>query len=85
MIKSAKEARKITEDYETVAFSFYYRSECDRAKGYLEALKGPEVQALVEAAKGLACGVDWNNGTHAKFYRPKLLEALAKFKKEVGE
>ena len=31
---------------------------------------------IVEAAKGLAHGKDWNNGTHAKIYRPKLIAAL---------
>lgn len=33
---------------------------------------------LVEAAKGLSHGSDWNNGTHAKLhgYRQKLLDAL---------
>jgi len=31
---------------------------------------------IVEAAKGLAHGEDWNNGTHARIYRPKLIAAL---------
>lgn len=33
---------------------------------------------LVEAARGLRNGVDWNNGMHAKLhgYRQKLLTAL---------
>lgn len=35
------------------------------------------IDKLVEAARGLSGGVDWNNGTHAKIYRQKLLEALA--------
>lgn len=34
-------------------------------------------RALAEAAEGLSHGVDWNNGTHAKFYRPLLRKALA--------
>jgi hypothetical protein len=32
--------------------------------------------SIVEAAKGLAHGEDWNKGTHAKIYRPKLIAAL---------
>ena len=38
------------------------------------------------AARGLSCGTDWNNGTHAKLcgYRQKLLEALAKLKETEG-
>lgn len=35
---------------------------------------------VVECARGLSVGEDWNNGTHAKIYRPKLLAALAKIK-----
>ena len=31
---------------------------------------------VAKAAKGLAHGVDWNKGTHAKIYRPKLNNAL---------
>ena len=34
------------------------------------------LREIAEAAKGLAYGEDWNNGTHAKIYRPKLLAAL---------
>lgn len=33
--------------------------------------------AVVEAAHGLSFGADWNGGTHAEIYRPKLLAALA--------
>jgi len=35
------------------------------------------LQRIEKAARGLACGVDWNNGTHASIYRPELLQALA--------
>lgn len=37
---------------------------------------------VVEAAKGLICGVDWNNGTHAitHGYREKLIESLSPFR-----
>lgn len=48
-----------------------------RAEGRAEERK--RFEKLVEAAKGLSYGVDWNNGTHAKTYRPKLLEALKPF------
>lgn len=41
------------------------------------------VAPLVEAVRGLCFGTDWNNGTHAKIYRPKLIEALKQF--ESGE
>ncbi len=34
-------------------------------------------EKIIEAAKGLAMGEDWNNGTHAKIYRPQLLAAIA--------
>jgi len=50
------------------------------AKGYLEAHE--KAQVLVEAVKGLSFGVDWNKGTHAKLYRPKLLKALAEYEEE---
>ena len=31
---------------------------------------------VVEAARGLVIGTDWNGGTHAKIYRPALVKAL---------
>lgn len=34
------------------------------------------LRPIADAAKGLAHGEDWNNGTHAKIYRPKLIAAL---------
>lgn len=34
------------------------------------------LRPIADAAKGLAHGTDWNNGTHAKIYRPKLIAAL---------
>lgn len=34
------------------------------------------VKPLIYAAEGLSYGDDWNNGTHAKMYRPRLLDAL---------
>lgn len=36
------------------------------------------IAELRDAAEGLALGVDWNNGTHAKIYRPKLLKILSR-------
>lgn len=38
---------------------------------------------VIEAAKGLSFGVDWNKGTHAKIYRPRLLAAIAELEKGV--
>ncbi len=53
------------------------------AKGFLKGFEAGQnsenVRRLVEAARGLSFGVDWNNGTHAKEYRPKLIEALQPF------
>jgi hypothetical protein len=37
-----------------------------------------QLREIEAAAKGLAHGEDWNNGTHAKIYRPQLLAALTK-------
>ena len=37
--------------------------------------------AVIEAAKGLVFGEDWNNGTHAQIYRPKLIAAIAAYQK----
>lgn len=37
-------------------------------------------EEVIETARGLSFGEDWNNGTHAKIYRSKLLEALDKIK-----
>lgn len=34
------------------------------------------LQAVVAAAEGLCFGEDWNNGTHAKIHRPRLIAAL---------
>lgn len=31
---------------------------------------------LLDAAEGLSVGVDWNKGTQAQIYRPKLIEAV---------
>lgn len=49
----------------------------------ISAAPDPRVQRLeealremVDAANGLSFGVDWNNGTHAKHHRQKLLDAL---------
>lgn len=53
---------------------------------YSESTVGIEIAdllALIEvarAAHGLSFGVDWNKGTHAEIYRPKLIEALAELK-----
>ena len=44
-----------------------------------DAFYGEEIARLREiekAARGLACGEDWNNGTHAKTFRPRLIMAL---------
>jgi len=46
--------------------------------------KPPVSDDVVDAAMGLAMGEDWNNGTHAKIYRPKLLKALSALKKGGG-
>jgi hypothetical protein len=45
------------------------------------------VKPLVEAARGLSFGTDWNNGTHAKLhgYRQKLLDALEAYQSKGGE
>ena len=45
-------------------------------------LRADIVAGLVEAVRGLCFGVDWNNGTHAKIYRPKIIEALKQFESE---
>jgi hypothetical protein len=34
------------------------------------------MKPLVDAAIGLSLGDDWNNGTHAKIHRPRLMSAL---------
>ena len=34
------------------------------------------LQKIEKAARGLSFGTDWNKGTHAKKYRPILIEAL---------
>jgi len=47
----------------------------DRRTDQLKVVRD-ELQALREAMKGLAHGEDWNNGTHAKTYRPKILALL---------
>ena len=39
----------------------------------------PLLLEIVKAAKGLAHGTDWNNGTHSAIYRSKLIDALKKF------
>lgn len=36
-----------------------------------------EIKRLRDALRGLSFGEDWNNGTHAKIYRPQLLKLLA--------
>ena len=41
---------------------------------YADYRKG--VDGIVDAARGLSFGEDWNNGTHAKIYRHKLIEAV---------
>lgn len=48
-----------------------------RAAHELLAKDAAPITALIEAASGLSLGVDWNKGTHAKHYRPKLLKAIA--------
>lgn len=40
---------------------------------------------IAEAARGLAYGTDWNFGTHAEIYRPRLLEALQRWREMKGE
>lgn len=36
-----------------------------------------QAQQIEEVLSGMLHGTDWNNGTHAKIYRPKFPEALA--------
>lgn len=38
-------------------------------------------EKIINAVRGLAFGTDWNKGTHAEIYRPKLLAELAEFDK----
>ena len=45
---NAKQAREIVRDHD------YTHLEFDEAKGYLAALEGPEVRALVEALERIA-------------------------------
>lgn len=52
-------------------------AEADYRARIAAALDLDKIVALVEAAHGLSFGEDWNNGTHAKIHRPKLLAALA--------
>lgn len=56
----------------------YTTDLCHEAADALEAMEKrvAELEAVRDAAKGLANGEDWNNGTHAKIYRPKLIAAL---------
>jgi DNA repair exonuclease SbcCD ATPase subunit len=37
---------------------------------------------IINTIRGLSHGVDWNNGTHAKEYRPRLLALLEKYGNE---
>lgn len=36
-------------------------------------------EKVVEAVRGLSFGEDWNNGTHAKIYRPQIRAALSAY------
>jgi len=40
---------------------------------------------LLEVAEGIQHGTDWNNGTHAKIYRPKFPEAITALKNALKE
>lgn len=54
-----------------------YRAEILMLKREIKLL-----EEVSEAADGLSRGIDWNNGTHAKIFRPQLREALRQlFKK----
>lgn len=44
-----------------------------------------KLRAVYEAASGLCCGTDWNNGTHAQEYRGKLLAAVRAIKALPGD
>jgi len=66
-------------EYAKISEGGYYQPE------YVSKFNPTFVMKLLEswldfhkAADGLKYGVDWNNGTHAQVYRPKLLEALKK-------
>jgi hypothetical protein len=62
------------------ARAWFHEPNCEAAICDLASIIDREFAGLVEAAKGLSCGDDWNNGTHAlkHGYRQKLLDALAK-------
>ena len=40
---------------------------------------------LLEVAEGIQHGTDWNNGTHAKIYRPKFPEAITAVREALAE
>ena len=40
---------------------------------------------LLEVADGIQHGTDWNNGTHAKIYRPKFPEAITALREALAE
>lgn len=50
-------------------------------------LESEVVKNIVDAARGLSFGTDWNNGTHAKLhrYRQELLDALRDYDAKATE
>ncbi len=40
---------------------------------------------LLETTEGIQHGTDWNNGTHAKIYRPKFPAAIADLREALAE
>jgi len=59
-------------------------AERDALKGELAALKAENerLKGVYEAAKGLCAGVDFNNGTQAKIYRDKLIDAVKRLERK---
>lgn len=62
--------------------SYWMRdAECDSIRNtILSALRRlAAAEKVVEAVRGLSFGEDWNNGTHAKIYRPQIRPALSAY------
>lgn len=72
---------EMAEEYENIAVMLSnYPSMLHRRAEYAKnaaALRA--AAAVVEAAKGLSIGTDWNKGTHADIYRPQLLASLTAY------
>jgi len=69
------------EDFDDLAPAFQERFRCaaDAAITAARLFLMEEVawlRKIEAAARGLVFGEDWNNGTHAKIYRPQLINAL---------